>query len=64
MILYSTARGKKTTWQIRADSVRFANEIIAQTTKNGTPRRYNAKSQAGVSDHWPLIMTIEPSEKQ
>jgi hypothetical protein len=64
MILYSPARGEKTTWQIRADSVRVANETIAQTTKKGTPRRYDAKVRAGVSDHWPLVVTLELSENQ
>jgi hypothetical protein len=64
MILFSEARGKKATWQIRADSVRIANRSEAQVTPPGIPLRYNAASQAGVSDHWPLVLSIEPVQKQ
>jgi hypothetical protein len=64
MILFSEARGKKATWQIRADSVRIANRTEAQVTPPGIPLRYNAASQAGVSDHWPLVLSIEPVQKQ
>jgi endonuclease/exonuclease/phosphatase family metal-dependent hydrolase len=64
MILYSPGRGEKTTWQIRADSVRIANHYSAQVNKDGTPGRYSAADRTGVSDHWPLVATIEPSEKQ
>jgi endonuclease/exonuclease/phosphatase family metal-dependent hydrolase len=64
MILYSPARGEKATWQIRADSVQIANRNIDQVTKDGTPQRYNAAMRAGVSDHWPIITTIESLKKQ
>ncbi len=64
MILYSPTRGKKTTWQIRADSVRLANRAAAQVTADGKPQRYDATERTGVSDHWALVMMIEPSEKQ
>lgn len=63
-ILFSPARGEKTTWQIRADSVRLANRNIDQVTKDNTPQRYNADARSGVSDHWPIVATIEPLEKQ
>ena len=64
MILYAEARGEKTTWRIRADSVHIANQNIAQVTNDGTPRRYNSAEQAGVSDHWPVVATIQLTEKQ
>jgi predicted extracellular nuclease len=64
MILFSPGRGEKTTWQIRADSVRIANRNIDQTAKDNTPQRYNAAAQTGVSDHWPVVVSIEPLEKQ
>jgi endonuclease/exonuclease/phosphatase family metal-dependent hydrolase len=63
-ILYSRGRGEKTTWRIRADSVQIANRYSAQVSKEGTPARYSAADRTGVSDHWPLVATIEPSEKQ
>ncbi|MDH3546779.1 MAG: endonuclease/exonuclease/phosphatase family protein [Gammaproteobacteria bacterium] len=64
MILYAAGRGEKTTWRIRADSVRIANANPAQVQDPGIPFRYNAAGQTGVSDHWPLIVTFEPAKKQ
>ena len=64
MILFSAARGKKTTSRIRADSVGIANALPAQVTPEGTPRRHDSASKSGVSDHWPIIATIEVSQKQ
>ncbi len=63
-ILYSPGRGENTTWQIRAGSVLIANATDAQTTENGTPARFRSAERTGVSDHWPLVMTIETSIKQ
>ena len=64
MILFAPARGEKTTWQIRADSVRILNGTPAQVTPEGTPNRYRSAAGTGVSDHWPLVVTIESTEKQ
>ena len=61
MILWSPAgaRGEKTTWELRADSVRIGNAAPAQTRPDGTPWRFEMPGGAGVSDHWPVIVTIE-----
>ena len=61
MILWSPAsdRGEKTTWELRADSVRIANAAPAQVRPNGTPWRFEMPGGAGVSDHWPVVVTIE-----
>ena len=64
MILFSPARGEKTTSGIRADSVAIANDMPAQITPEGTPRRHDSASRTGVSDHWPIIATIDFSQKQ
>lgn len=64
MILFSPSRGKKATWGIRADSVRILNEYPPQVTAEGTPNRYRSATRTGVSDHWPLVVTIELTEKQ
>ncbi|MDJ0749064.1 MAG: endonuclease/exonuclease/phosphatase family protein [Woeseiaceae bacterium] len=64
MILFSPARGGKTTSRIRADSVAIANGVAAQVTVDGTPQRHRSAERTGVSDHWPMIATIEVSEKQ
>ena len=64
MILFSPNRGKKTTWQIRANSVRIANRHAQQTTEDGTPLRFDPVRRLGVSDHWPLLLTLETTQKQ
>jgi endonuclease/exonuclease/phosphatase family metal-dependent hydrolase len=64
MILFSPARGAKTTAQIRGDSVHIANRYPPQRSENGTPERFRAETQSGVSDHWPMVATIQLTEKQ
>ena len=64
MILFSPARSEKTTWQIRADSVQILNRFPAQVTPDGRPNSYKASDRTGVSDHWPIVATIELIEKQ
>lgn len=61
MILWSPAvdRGGNATWQIRAESVAVANAAAGQTEEDGTPGRWQMPEARGVSDHWPLVMTIE-----
>jgi endonuclease/exonuclease/phosphatase family metal-dependent hydrolase len=64
MIFLAEARGKNTTAAIRADSVQIANGNPAQVTSNGTPLRFDADRRQGVSDHWPMIATVELTQKQ
>jgi len=64
MILYSPASGENTTWKIRADSVQLANRTAAQVTADGVPNRYRSAARTGVSDHWPIVATIQVTEKQ
>jgi len=64
MILFSPARGGKTTARIRAGSVRILNQTAAQASDNGTPEHFEAASLTGVSDHWPLVAIFEIAKKQ
>ena len=64
MILFAPACCAETTARIRADSVAIANGDPAQVSASGTPERYDAVAQRGVSDHWPMIATIEVTGKQ
>ena len=64
MIFFRAARGGNTTAQFRADSVQIANETRGQVTPEGTPLRFDAGRRRGVSDHWPMIATIEVTQKQ
>ena len=61
MILWSPAsdRGAKATWILRSDSVRIAATAHGQLRSDGTPWRFEMPGGAGVSDHLPLIVTIE-----
>ena len=64
MILWSPARfvndrSINTTWRIRADSVAIANKTTAQVRDDGTPARFEMPGGSGVSDHWPMVVTIE-----
>jgi len=64
MILFSPGRGENATARIRADSVAIANKNPAQVSEEGTPERFRSAERSGVSDHWPMIAAIEPTEKQ
>jgi endonuclease/exonuclease/phosphatase family metal-dependent hydrolase len=64
MILLAEARSKNTTARIRADSVQIANRNPAQVTADGTPARFRSAQGTGVSDHWPMVATIELTQKQ
>ena len=64
MILFSSARGEKTTAGLRADSVMIANETDAQVTPDDKPARHDSANRAGMSDHWPIVATIEVAQKQ
>ena len=64
MIMFAPARGAKTTARIRGDSVAIANGYAPQVAENGTPEPYNSEKGSGVSDHWPLVATIELTDKQ
>ena len=59
MILFRPCCGENATWQVRADSVRIANGTPAQVNRYGTPRRFDIAEGSGVSDHWPVVMTLE-----
>jgi hypothetical protein len=61
MILWSGASdsSEKTTWELRADSVRIANAAAAQVRPDGTPWRFEMPGGSGVSDHWPVVVKIE-----
>lgn len=64
MVLFSPARGEKTTWELRANSVHIANRSAGQVSASGRPLRYDAAARGGVSDHWPVVITIEATEEQ
>jgi len=64
MILFAEARGGNTTARIRAESVQIANLNPAQVSRHGTPERFRSAHGTGVSDHWPMTVTLEMTQKQ
>jgi endonuclease/exonuclease/phosphatase family metal-dependent hydrolase len=61
MILWSPSRdtSEHSAWQLRENSTYIANRAGGQVRDNGTPARFTLPDGAGVSDHWPVVMTIE-----
>jgi endonuclease/exonuclease/phosphatase family metal-dependent hydrolase len=59
MILWAKRR-EKTTWRPDTGSVTIANRTRAQVLADGTPARFTLPDGNGVSDHWPLVVTLEP----
>lgn len=61
MILWRapTTRGARATWDLRENSVQVANKSGRQVQADGTPWRFTLPDGEGVSDHWPVVITIE-----
>jgi endonuclease/exonuclease/phosphatase family metal-dependent hydrolase len=57
MVIFSPSKNADSAWQVR--SVEIANQVPAQVTADGTPNRYRSAERTGVSDHWPVLMTLE-----
>jgi endonuclease/exonuclease/phosphatase family metal-dependent hydrolase len=62
MLLWAPAeaRGAQTTWRLDGNSAAIANATPAQATPEGVPARFALPEGRGVSDHWPLVVAIEP----
>jgi len=60
MILWSPAEdsGKGPVWALRDGSARIANLAPDQVLDDGTPARFSVPEGTGVSDHWPVVVTI------
>ena len=61
MILWSPgeARGAQATWNLRDNPCYVANRSPDQVLENGAPARFSLPEGTGVSDHWPLVATIQ-----
>ncbi len=61
MILWSPGMlgGAQATWNIRNKSVHVANRTPDQVLEDGTPAQFQLPEGTGVSDHWPMVMTIQ-----
>jgi hypothetical protein len=36
----------------------LANDTTEQMTTKGTPKRFSLPEATGVSDHWPLVLSV------
>jgi len=61
LILWSPAEfsGEDATWSIRAGSFAIANTGPGQTSEEHRPAHFELPPGDGVSDHWPVIVTLE-----
>lgn len=57
MILYSPAKGGTSAWRLA--SVEVLDGYEDQLRADGTPKRFDLESREGVSDHLPILMTLE-----
>ncbi len=58
MVLFSPSVDGASAWQV--SSVELPTGMTAQLTADGTPQRYVSAERKGVSDHLPVLMTLEP----
>ena len=61
MVLWRRCCGENTTWMLRNSPVWIANSLPQQVREDGTPRRFDLQTGLGVSDHWPVVLAIEPN---
>ncbi len=66
MVLYSPGRDPDLAagWDLSPDGTFVANATPEQVRSNGTPANYRLPQKRGVSDHWPVVMTIAPTEQR
>jgi hypothetical protein len=61
MVLFSPAKESPDAWRIREGGVFIAKGYSDQLNEDGTVRRFDLEGRRGVSDHLPLVMTLEPA---
>jgi endonuclease/exonuclease/phosphatase family metal-dependent hydrolase len=66
MVLYSPGRDPDLVagWDLSSDGTFVANATPEQVRPDGTPANYRLPQRRGVSDHWPVVMTIAPTEQR
>ena len=57
MVVFAPSEDPDSTWAVT--SIDIANAVPAQVTVDATPNRYRSAERSGVSDHWPVVMTLE-----
>ena len=57
MVVFAPSEDPDSAWAVT--SIDIANAVPAQVTVDATPNRYRSAERSGVSDHWPVVMTLE-----
>ncbi len=57
MVAFAPSQEPGSAWSVAA--IDIATAVPAQVTADGTPNRYRSAERTGVSDHWPVVMTLE-----
>jgi endonuclease/exonuclease/phosphatase family metal-dependent hydrolase len=57
LVIFAPSAEPSSAWSVA--SVAIANGLPEQVTAEGTPNRYRSAERTGVSDHWPVVMTLE-----
>lgn len=63
MILVSK-NAESSKWKVDPSSVAVINIAVEQKTKKGYPKNFQLPEATGVSDHWPLSMTLRIQPQQ
>ncbi|MEM7763876.1 MAG: endonuclease/exonuclease/phosphatase family protein [Pseudomonadota bacterium] len=63
MILFAPI-SEQSGWQMTPGGVFIANAYADQLNTDGTVKRFNLKLREGVSDHLPLVMTLERADNR
>lgn len=59
MIFFSPAKSARSQWRIQPGSVVIVDDYRDQLRADGTPKRFNLAAREGVSDHLPMLITLE-----
>ncbi|MEM6512769.1 MAG: endonuclease/exonuclease/phosphatase family protein [Pseudomonadota bacterium] len=59
MIFYSPSTQAESDWRIKPGGVFVADDFPGQLNDDSTVKRFNLEAMQGVSDHLPLVMTLE-----
>ena len=58
-ILFSPAENGASTWRVKEGGIFLADRFADQLNGDGTVKRFDLEALEGVSDHLPIVMTLE-----
>ena len=61
MVIFDPSDDAGSSWSVTA--IDIADAVPAQLRTDGTPQRYVSAERKGVSDHLPVVMTLEKRDQ-